>query len=100
LKENTMSQPSQLKHSAIYLLRLIVGVLLAVTAGGTRSPALDMVVDQLEIIGPRQWLWVMTGMGGTGTARHTAVIPASAPAHVGLAAANDNTRADELAHAS
>jgi hypothetical protein len=96
-----MSQSSQLKHSALYLLRLTVGVLLAVTAGGTRSPALDMVVDQLEIIGPRQWLWVMTGLGGTGAAaRHTAAIPAPAPAHIGLAPANDNIRADELAHAS
>jgi hypothetical protein len=95
-----MSQPSQLKHSALYLLRLIVGVLLVLAAGGTKSPALDMVVEQLEIMGPRQWLWVLTGSAAAGPARHTATVLTPAPTPVGLAPANDNTRAEAFAHAS
>jgi len=91
-----MSSPSQLKHVAVYVLRLIVGVLLVFAAGGTKSPAFDMVVAQLDIMGPRQWFFVLTGLAGTAPSRRIA--DTLAPTR--LAPANDNTRADELAHAS
>ena len=95
-----MSSPSQLKHVAVYVLRLIVGVLLVFAAGGTKSPAFDMVVAQLDIMGPRQWFFVLTGLGGTAPSRRIADTRASAPTPTRLAPANDNTRAGELAYAS
>jgi hypothetical protein len=73
-------------------------------AGGVKSPVLDVVFEQLDVIGPRQWLGLLTGFS-TGWARRV-MGPIADQVHAPharqaeLAPANDNTRADELAQAS
>jgi hypothetical protein len=94
-----------LRNLPAYALRLVVGLLLMFAAGGVKSPGLDVVVDQLDVFGPWQWLRLLTGSATAGWSRgHVAsttydlnepVVRQSEPV-----AANDNTRADKLAHAS
>jgi hypothetical protein len=95
---------SVLTSKAIYLLRLLAA-LLSFAVGGMRSPALDMVVDQFEIIGPRQWLWLlMRPLGAGWSSRIIAPIvrkvPASKPRPAAMVAANDNDRVEQMARAS
>jgi len=94
-----------LRNLAAYALRLVVGLLLVFAAGGVKSPGLDVVVDQLDVFGPWQWLRLVTGsfsvdwsrrdVGSISEDRNAPRVRQAEPV-----AANDNTRADELAHAS
>jgi hypothetical protein len=99
-----MKHQSILKSKAVYVLRLVLG-LLAFAAGGLKPPALDVVVEQLEIMGPRQWLWLMTGSVGVSWS-WSAIAPirrgreGPRVEHTEFAPANDNAPADELARAS
>jgi hypothetical protein len=100
-----MSRQSMLKNRAAYVLWLIVGVLAVVATGGVKSPALDIVVEQLDVIGPRQWVGLLTGALTAGWARQIAgtgadQIRAPGPHPAGLAPANDNSPSDKLARAS
>ncbi len=95
---------SVLASKAIYLLRLLAA-LLSFAVGGMRSPALDMVVDQFEIIGLRQWLWLLMGPLGAGWSSRIIApiarkVPTSQPRPAAMVAANDNDRAEQMARAS
>jgi len=97
-----MNRRSALTRALIYLLRLTVGLGLTLALGGARSPAMDMVIEQFQIIGPRQWLSLLT-VGADwprlGAARER---PASASTRrvSAFAPANDNSPAQEVARAS
>src|SRR5262245_7756978 len=100
-----MSPPSMLRNLPTYALRLVVGLLLVFAAGGVKSPSLDVVVDRLDVFGPWQWLRLLTGsvtaswsqgdVGAISDDGNTLRVRHAEPV-----AANDNTRADKLAHAS
>jgi hypothetical protein len=91
------------KSKIIYVLQFALG-LVALAAGGLKVGSLDLVIDQLDVIGPREWLGIMAGSLGSGWS-WTGGGPS-----IGLAllreherariAANDNIRAEEVANAS
>jgi hypothetical protein len=91
------------KSKIIYTLQFVLG-LAALAAGGLKLGSLDLVIDQLDVIGPREWLGLMAGSVGSAWSWH-----GGGPS-IGLAllqeherarfAANDNVRADEVANAS
>ena len=99
---NATDSPSVLKRASLYLLRLIIGLGVTVMLGGSRSPALDMVFEQFQIISPWQWLSLVTvgtGLPRPAMSRARAGSVAATPS-VALAHANDNTPAGEVARAS
>ncbi len=49
-----------MKYKALLGLRLLLG-LLAVALGSGQTGGLSLVVQQIETIGPRQWLGLMAG---------------------------------------
>ena len=49
-----------MKHQASRLLRVLLGLLLF-AAGGGQGGGFDLVVQQIEIMGTRQWLGLMAG---------------------------------------
>ncbi len=92
------------KSKIIYVLQFALG-LVALAAGGLKVGSLDLVIDQLDVIGPREWLGIMGGSLGSGWS------PPHGNSSLGLAlfreyesarrtAANDNIRAGEVANAS
>jgi hypothetical protein len=91
------------KNKIMYVLQVALG-LVGLAAGGLKVSSLDLVIDQLDVIGPRQWLGIMAGSIDPGWSR-----PAG-NSSLGLALfqeyehariiANDNIRADEVANAS
>jgi hypothetical protein len=100
-----MNRHPVLVRATVYILRLLIGLSLTFVLGGARPPATDVVIEQLQIIGPRQWLAFLTGSIGLRTAR--AFEPAieadsSVLATAGHAfePANDNAPAAQIAHAS
>jgi hypothetical protein len=97
-----MNRRSALTRALIYLLRLTVGLGLTLALGGARSPAMDMVFEQFQIIGPLQWLSLLT-VGADwprlGASRERTVSVSAARARA-FAPANDNTSAQEVARAS
>ncbi len=99
-----MMRQSVLTSKAIYLLR-VLAALLSLVIGGIRTPALDILVDQFEMIGPRQWLWLLMGPLGAGWSSRIVApivrkVPASQPRPAAMEAANDNDRVEQMAHAS
>jgi hypothetical protein len=99
-----MNRPVLIRAIA-YILRLVIGLSLTFVLGGARPPAMDVVIEQLQIISPRQWLALLTGSIGVRPARalEAAFEPDSsdADAHMhALAPANDNAPAAQIAHAS
>jgi hypothetical protein len=60
-----------MKCKALSGLRLLLGLLLFAVIGG-QSGGLDLIVQQIQTIGPRQWLNLMAGSMVTG-------VPAIAP---------------------
>jgi len=98
-----MNRPA-LTRATIYILRLLIGLSLTFVLGGARPPATDVVIEQLQIIGPRQWLMFLAGSIGVRPAR-AAELAIEADADVlatshALAPANDNAPAARIAHAS
>ena len=97
-----MNRPPILKRASLYLLRLIIGLGVTVMLGGARSPAMDMVFEQFQIISPWQWLSLVTvgavwpRLGATGKR----AVSASTRRVSAFAPANDNTPAGEVARAS
>jgi hypothetical protein len=98
-----MNRPVLIR-ATIYIMRLLIGLSLTIVLGGARPPATDVVIEQLQIIGPRQWLAFLTGSIGVPSAG--AAEPAieadegmSAVSNA-LAPANDNAPAARIAHAS
>jgi len=92
------------KSKIVYVLQFALG-LVALAAGGLKVGSLDLVIDQLDVIGPREWLGIMAGSLGSGWPRPggnsslgLALFPEYERARI--AAANDNVRADEVANAS
>jgi len=49
-----------MKYKALFGLRLLLGLLLFAT-GSSQTGGLGLVVQQIETIGPRQWLSLMAG---------------------------------------
>jgi hypothetical protein len=100
-----MNRHPVLIHATVYILRLLIGLSLTFILGGARPPATDVVIEQLQIIGPRQWLAFLTGSIGVRLARSfepaiEADSSALATASPALAPANDNAPAAQIAHAS
>jgi hypothetical protein len=56
------------KSKIIYVLQFALG-LSALAAGGLRVGSLDLVIGQLDVIGPREWLGIMAGSLGSGWPR-------------------------------
>jgi hypothetical protein len=91
------------KSKIMYVLQFALG-LTALAAGGLKVGSLDLVIDQLDVIGPREWIGIMAGSLDSGWSRPTG------NSSLGLAlfqeyeqariVANDNIRADEVANAS
>ena len=87
----------------MYVLQFALG-LAGLAAGGLKVGSLDLVIDQLDVIGPREWLGIMAGSLDSGWSRP------SGNSSLGLALfqeyehariiANDNIRGDEVANAS
>jgi hypothetical protein len=103
-RQNAMNRPV-LIHATVYILRLVIGLSLAFVLGGARPPAMDVVIEQLQIISPRQWLAFLTGSIGVRPARALEAAFESDSSDVGahrhaLAPANDNAPAAGIAHAS
>jgi hypothetical protein len=103
-KNNAMNRPVLIR-ATIYILRLLIGLSLTFVLGGARPPVMDVVIEQLQIIGPRQWLAFLTGSIGVRQARalEAAFEPDSSDADAhshALAPANDNAPAAQIAHAS
>ena len=97
-----MNRPVLIR-ATIYILRLLIGLSLTFVLGGARPPATDVVIEQLQIIGPWQWLAFLAGTIGMRSARAVEpAIDADADGLAGhaLAAANDNAPAARIAHAS
>jgi hypothetical protein len=100
-----MNRRPVLIRATIYILRLLIGLSLTFVLGGARPPAMDVVIEQLQIIGPRQWLAFLTGSIGVRQARaleavlEIDAIVADTPNRA-LAPANDNAPAAQMAHAS
>jgi hypothetical protein len=61
-----------MKCKALSGLRLLVGLLLFAVVGG-QSGGLDLIVHQIQIFGPRQWLNLMAGSMVTGVPAITPV---------------------------
>ena len=97
-----MNRPPVLKRASLYLLRLIIGLGVTFMLGGARSPAMDMVFEQFQIISPWQWLSLVTvgavwpRLGATGKR----AVSASTRRVSAFAPANDNNPAGEVARAS
>ena len=53
------------KSKIIYVLQFALG-LAALAAGGLKVGSLDLVIDQLDVIGPREWLGIMAGSLNSG----------------------------------
>ena len=91
------------KSKIMYVLQFALG-LVGLAAGGLKVGSLDLVIDQLDVIGPREWLGIMAGSLDSGWSRPTG------NSSLGLAlfqeyehariVANDNIRGDEVANAS
>jgi hypothetical protein len=99
-----MNRPVLIR-ATIYILRLLIGLSLTFVLGGARPPAMDVVIEQFQIIGPRQWLAFLTGSIGVRPAHalEAAFEPDSGEvdAHIhAFAPANDNAPAAQIAHAS
>jgi hypothetical protein len=50
-----------MKHKALRGLRIVLGAIIVLVAGGSQRDGLSLVVQQIQIIGPRQWLSLMAG---------------------------------------
>ncbi len=48
------------KNRIIYVLQVALG-LVGLAAGGLKVSSLDLVIDQLDVIGPREWLGIVAG---------------------------------------
>ena len=59
-----MNQQSVLTRIMTGLARLLIGLSLTFVLGGARPVATDVVIEQLQFIGPRQWLALLTGPVG------------------------------------
>ena len=98
-----MKRKSFWKSKIMYVLQFVFG-LAALAAGGLKVGSLDVVIDQLDVIGPREWLGIMAGSLDAGWS------PPQGNSSLGLAlfqeyehariVANDNVRANEVANAS
>jgi hypothetical protein len=100
-REKTMNHPVLLRI-ALHALRLMLALGVVVLLGGVRSPTLDILFEQFQIIGPWQWLSLIT-VGAPWPRLKTPRIrlaSASRPARAALAPANDNSPADLVARAS
>jgi hypothetical protein len=97
-----MNRPPILKRASLYLLRLIIGLGVTFMLGGARSPAMDMVFEQFQIISPWQWLSLLTVgtvLPRLAVSRARAASFTTAPG-VAFEPANDNAPAAQIAHAS
>jgi hypothetical protein len=50
-----------MKHKALRGLRVVLSLIIVFAAGGGQRDGFDLVVQQIGIIGPRQWLGLMAG---------------------------------------
>ena len=97
-----MNRHAVLKRASFYLLRLIVGIGVTFVLGGARSPAMDMVFEQFQIITPWQWFSLVTVGAAWPRLGAAGEQPASASKSrvSAFAPANDNSPAQEVARAS
>src|SRR5262249_30068028 len=56
----TEERSNAMKYNALFGLRLLLGLVL-LAAGSGQTGGLGLVVQQIETIGPRQWLSLMAG---------------------------------------
>jgi hypothetical protein len=83
------------------ILRLLIGLSLTVVLGGARPVAMDVVIEQLQFIGPRQWLALLAGPVGARLGRRDTTVLAALPETAGVRVpANDNIRSRKLVRAS
>ena len=94
-----MNRPPVLKRASLYLLRLIIGLGVTFMLGGARSPAMDMVFEQFQIITPWQWFSLVTVGAAWPRLGAAGEQPASASGSrvSAFAPANDNSPAGEIA---
>jgi hypothetical protein len=100
-----MSRTSNFTRRAIHILQLLAGLAFLLAAGAANSSTLDVVIQQFEVIGPRQWLWFAAGPLSAVFARplsrsRTRVAAVAAGQPHSFVAANDNARVGGLARAS
>ena len=69
-----------MRCKALFGLRLLLGALLFAAGSGQTGGGLDVVVQQINTIGPRQWLKLMAGSMLPGT---SATVRAARTASVG-----------------
>ena len=50
-----------MKHQALRWLRVSLGLLLFAAAGGGQGGGFDLVAQQIQVMGARQWLGLMAG---------------------------------------
>jgi hypothetical protein len=50
-----------MKHKALRGLRVVLSLIIVFAAGGGQRDGFSLVVQQIGIIGPRQWLDLMAG---------------------------------------
>jgi hypothetical protein len=60
LQTLTAEGPNAMKHQAFRWLRLSLGLLLF-AAGGGQPGGFDLVAQQIQVMGARQWLGLMAG---------------------------------------
>jgi len=56
-----------MKYKALRGLRIVLGVIMVLAAGGGQRDGFGLVVQQIQIIGPRQWLGLMAASIISGT---------------------------------
>jgi hypothetical protein len=92
------------KSKIIYVLQFAFG-LAALAAGGLKVGSLDLVIDQLDVIGPREWLGIVAGSftpGWSWNGGNPSIGLALLQEHerARISVANDNIRVDQVANAS
>jgi hypothetical protein len=50
-----------MKHKALRGLRVVLSLIIVFAAGGGQRDGFNLVVEQIGVIGPRQWLGLMAG---------------------------------------
>jgi hypothetical protein len=50
-----------MKHQALRGLRVVLSLIIVAATGGGEGGELGLVVQQIGVIGPRQWLGLMAG---------------------------------------
>jgi hypothetical protein len=78
-----------MKHKALRGLLVVLSLVIVFAAGGGQRDGLNLVAQQIRMIGPRQWLGLMAGLAAANVpviAPRTERVARSLPRRAGLAA--------------